>query len=99
MTLQCHDHHDIIIYPLINKEFHFRKVSDQLAPISFCLLDYSTYSLVFTEVYQIFTSFIFNNFLTFFFITMPKNSRPSKKTYFYNTSQAENRYREREEAA
>ena len=29
---------------------------------------------------------------------MPKNSRPSKKTYFRNTSQAENRYREREEA-
>ena len=30
---------------------------------------------------------------------MPKNLRPSKKTYFHNTSQAENRYREREEAA
>ena len=30
---------------------------------------------------------------------MPKNSRPSKKTYFRNTSQAENRYQEREEAA
>ncbi len=30
---------------------------------------------------------------------MPKNSRPSKKTYFCNTSQAKNRYREREKAA
>src|SRR6266540_3339405 len=30
---------------------------------------------------------------------MPKNTRSSKKTYFRNTSQAENRYREREEAA
>src|SRR6266542_1794911 len=54
------------MYPLINKGFHFRKVSDQLAPISFCLLDRSTYSLVFTGVYQIPTSFtfkIFNNLL------------------------------------
>src|SRR6266542_7140241 len=101
MISQCHDHHDIIIYPLINKEFLIKKFPNRLTPISFCLLGHNTYNLVFTGVCQIPTSFtfkIFNNLLTFFFITMPKNSRPSKKTYFRNTSQAENRYREREEA-
>ncbi len=44
---QYHDHHNVIIYLLINKEFLFRKVSDQLAPISFYLLNYYTYSFYF----------------------------------------------------
>src|SRR6266498_1470402 len=35
---QCRDHHDIIIYPLINKEFLIKKFPNQLTLISFCLL-------------------------------------------------------------
>ena len=35
---QCHDHYDIIIYPLINKRFLFKKFSYQLTLISFVYL-------------------------------------------------------------
>ncbi len=50
VTSQYHDHYDIIIYPLINKRFLFKKFSNQLALISFCLLDLNIYSSIFTEV-------------------------------------------------
>ena len=50
VTSRCRDHHDIIIYPLINKEFFIKKFSNQLAPISFYLLDRNTYSSIFTGV-------------------------------------------------
>src|SRR6266511_4128986 len=66
MTSQYCDHHDIIIYSLINKEFLIKKFPNRLTPISFCLLGHNTYSLVFTGVCQIPTSFsfkIFNNLL------------------------------------
>ncbi len=59
--------------------------------------------LIVIHIIQIFTGvFYFPAFqpnLSFKIFNMPKNSRPSKKTYFRNTSQAENRYQEREEAA
>src|SRR6266540_186867 len=64
MTSPYHDYHDIIIYPLIIKESLIKKFPNRLIPISFCLLDRNTYSLVFTGVYQIpisFTFKIFNN--------------------------------------
>ena len=96
MTSQCHDHYDIIVYSLINKEFLIKKFFLQFVPISFCLSDRNTYNP------KIHRSFLFSHFqpnLFFKIFTMGKNSRPSKKTYFRNTSQAENRYREREEAA
>ncbi len=47
VTSQCHDHHDIIMYPLINKEFLIKKFPYQLTPISFCLLDRDIYSFIF----------------------------------------------------
>src|SRR6266542_2051159 len=66
MTSSCCNHHDITIYSLINKEFLIKKFSDQLTPISFCLLDHSTYDLVFTGVCQVPTSFIFKIFNNLF---------------------------------
>src|SRR6266498_6142269 len=62
---QCRDHYDITIYSLINKEFLIKKFPNQLTPISFYLLDRSTYSLVFTGVllnsHLLFIFKIFNN--------------------------------------
>src|SRR6266498_5025697 len=63
MMSQCRDHHDIIIYPLINKEFLFKKFSYQLTPISFCLLGRNTYSSIFTGVCQI-PTFFFSKILS-----------------------------------
>src|SRR6266508_3152216 len=89
MTSQCHNHHDIIMYPLINKEFLIKKFPIDLTPIIFCLIP---------------TSFHFQDFQQpfsrlFAFTIMPKNSRTSRKTHYRNTSQAENRQQKREEAA
>ncbi len=40
MTSQCYDYHDIIMYPLINKEFLIKKFS------------YNTYNLVLTNKFD-----------------------------------------------
>src|SRR6266540_1455152 len=57
MTLQCHDHHDIIIYSLINKEFLIKKFSHYNKPIAFCLLDCNTFEQ-FSKEFPIFPLFI-----------------------------------------
>ncbi len=67
MTLQSHDHHDIIIYLLINKEFLIKKFSHQLTPISFCLFDHNTYNSVSQKFAEFPLSFhkFYPNFLLF----------------------------------
>src|SRR6266498_303419 len=56
------------MYPLINKEFYFRKVSNQLAPISFCLLGHYTYSFIFSQKFTKSPFFLsFSRFSTTFF--------------------------------
>src|SRR6266498_1814612 len=96
MTSQCREYYDIIVDPLINKEFLIKKFSFNLYQSAFIYL-------IVIHIIQKFTGVfyfpIFHPNLFFKIFTMPKNSRSSKKTYFRNTSQAENRYREREEAA
>ncbi len=60
LNIQYHDHYDIIVYLLINKEFHFRRISDQLIPISFYLFGYNTYSFIFIGIYQISLFFFYS---------------------------------------
>src|SRR6266540_2098790 len=98
MTSQCHDHYDIIVDPLINKELLIKKFPHQFVLIAFCLLDRNTYN---SNFHRSFLIFHFSSHLFFFFkiFTMSKNSRTSRKTHFRNTSQAENRQQERKEAA
>src|SRR6266498_2362788 len=96
MTSQCHDHYDIIVDPLINKEFLIKKFFHQFEPIAFCLLGHNTYNP------KLHRSFLFSHFqpnLFFKNFTMAKNSRTSRKTHYRNISQAENRQQKREEAA
>src|SRR6266498_4101333 len=44
MISQCRDHYDIIVDPLINKEFLIKKFFHQFVPISFCLSDRNTFN-------------------------------------------------------
>ena len=72
MISQCRDHYDIIVDPLINKEFLIKKFFYQFEPIAFCLLGRNTYNPKFHR------SFLFSHFqpnLFFKIFTMGNNQR------------------------
>src|SRR6266540_6624739 len=82
MTSQCYEYYDIIVDPLINKEFLIKKFFLQFVPISFCLPDHNTYNPNFHR------SFYFSAFqpnLSFKIFNIDNNQR---RRFFTNKNHA-----------
>jgi len=80
MTSQCREYYDIIVDPLINKEFLIKKFFLQFVPISFCLSDRNTYN---PKIHRSFLfSLLFNPTFSSRFLPCPKIQDPQRKLTF-----------------